>query len=293
MKRLTFLTAPLLLAWAFVLGPVPQAAAQEQCEELYGSWYQFLERERCLREWRRKEKLRVCIAQDFGRMEELARRIRDGLEPTMFLRDAKQLLEKTLGQELSVIPAKDEPRGTMVETTITSNCATPFQLFVQVRALETEELASVKFWSRFAPAGYQEGYRADLSREFEESDRLQASKQDGRQRGAANRGAGGREAGLPPKRESGSRRLREQDGGARSLATPRRQRGQAASVTQPWAFAAPPPKNDHCAPNLARNERIWRLQRHGLVRQTGPDTYRAKGHSLRFAPKDDKLLDCD
>lgn len=298
MKPIAALIALPVLAAAFLLGPVPRAVAQDKCEELYGAWYQFLERERCLREWRRKEELRVCIAQDFGRMEELARKIRDGIEPTMYLRDAKELIEKTLGRELSVIPAAGPPRGTMLETTITSNCATPFQLIVQVRALETEELVSVKFWSRFAPPGYQEGLRTDLSRNFEDSQRRQAA---GKKRGqdTASKGGAGQGENLPKKRESGTRRLREQAKAGKSGGSltgprfgPRGQRRVAGPGTQPWAFAAPP-KDNHCAPHLARKERIWRLQRFGLVRATGPDTYRARGHSLKFAPKSDKLLACN
>ena len=163
MKPLSHLILALAIGVLAAIGQAPGAAAQaeQRCEQLYGSWYQYLERERCLREWRRKEKLRVCIADDFGRMEALALKIRDGIQPTMFLSDAKKLIETVLERTLDVQPAKGNPRGTMVETTITSNCATPFQLIVQVRALETEELLHVKFWSRFAPAGYHEGLRAD------------------------------------------------------------------------------------------------------------------------------------
>lgn len=298
MKSLPSLIVGIALGVLAAIGPVREAAAQnqEKCEELYGSWYQYLERERCLREWRRKEKLRICIAQDFGRMEAVARKIRDGVLPTMFLSDAKKLIETTLERKLDVQPAKGEPRGTMVETTITSNCATPFQLIVQVRALETEELLHLKFWSRFAPAGYQEGLRADLSRDFEESQRLEAAEKH-RQAGktAARGGANGGQEPMVKKREPGSRPLHEQAG---RIALPPTGADRPGSKpieagTQPWALAAPPPKNDHCAANLARNERIWRLQRFGLVRQTGPDTFRAKGHSLRFKPNAEALLACD
>jgi len=298
MKSLLTLIAVLTIGVLASIGQAPEAAAQDQqkCEQLYGSWYQYLERERCLREWRRKEKLRICISQDFGRMEALARKIRDGIQPTMFLSDAKKLMEKTLERKLDVRPAKGEPRGTMVETSITSNCATPFQLIVQVRALETLELLHLRFWSRFAPAGYHEGLRADLSRDFEESQRLEAAEK--RRRAGKTAARGSRDGGQEPmvkKREPGSRPLQEQ---AERLSRPpagRARRGSKAveAGTQPWALAAPPPKNDHCAANLARNERIWRLQRFGLVRQTGPDTYRAKGHSLRFKPKTEALLACD
>ncbi len=293
--------APILilaLAAIFALGPARPAQAQGKCEELYGAWYQYLERERCLREWRRTEKLRVCIAEDYGRMEGLARKIRDEIKPTMFLRDAKEVMEKTLDQKLAVIPAKGEPRGTMIETTITSNCATPFQLTVQVRALESEELVHVKFWSRFAPAGYQEGLRADLSRDFDDSQRAETADKRGKPGAGANREPAPGE-GLPRKREPGARSLHEQ-----ASARPGRgaegpgpglegRRTAGGTPTQPWAFAAPPPKNDHCAPNLSRKERIWRLQRFGLVRQTGPDTFRVKGHILSFGPKSDSLLSCD
>lgn len=298
MKSLPALIAALAVSVLAIMGHAPEAAAQDQqkCEELYGAWYQYLKRERCLREWRRKEKLRICIAQDFGRMEALARKIRDGILPTMFLSDAKKLVETTLDRKLNVLPAKGEPRGTMVETTITSNCATPFQLIVQIRALETEELLHLKFWSRFAPAGYHEGLRADLSRDFEESQRMEAAEKRQRAGKTAARGQGG--SGQQPmvkKREPVSRPLQEQAGRippGRNAAGRRGSRPNDVG-TQPRALAAPPPKNDHCAANLARNERIWRLQRFGLVRQTGPDTYRAKDHSLRFKPKTEALLACD
>jgi hypothetical protein len=298
MKSLPTLIAALAVGVLAALGQSPEAAAQDQqkCEELYGSWYQYLERERCLREWRRKEKLRICISQDFGRMESLARKIRDGIQPTMFLSDAKELMEKLLEKKLDVRPAKGEPRGTMVETIITSNCATPFQLIVQVRALETQELLHVRFWSRFAPAGYHEGLRTDLSRDFEESQRLEAAEKRRRDGKAADGGGrdGGQDA-MAKKREPGSRPLQEQAGRlSRPPAAPARRGSRSGEAgTQPWALAAPPPKNDHCAPDLARNERIWRLQRFGLVRQTGPDTYRAKGHSLTFKPKTESLQACD
>jgi hypothetical protein len=298
MKSLPHLIAAFAFGVLAFIGHAPKAAAQDQqnCEELYGSWYQYLERERCLREWRRKEKLRVCISQDFGRMESLARKIRDGIQPTMFLSDAKELMEKLLEKKLDVRPAKGEPRGTMVETIITSNCATPFQLIVQVRALETQELLHVRFWSRFAPAGYNEGLRTDLSRDFEESQRLEAAEKRRRGSKAAGRGGSdGEQESLAKKREPGSRPLHEQTGRlSRPPAAPaRRGSRQDEAGSQPWALAAPPPKNDHCAANLARNERIWRLQRFGLVRQTGPDTFRAKGHSLTFKPESESLQACD
>lgn len=297
MKSAPSLFAVFALGVLVLIGRAPVAVAQDEqkCEELYGSWYQYLERNRCLREWRRKEKLRICIAEDYPRMEALARKIKDGIKPTMFLRDAKVLIEKTLETKLNVSPAKGEPRGSMVETTITSNCATPFQLVLQVRALETEELLHVKFWSRFAPAGYQEGLRADLSQDFEDSQRLQAVENQRRQGGIAARGGGEADQGtLLKKREPGSRPLQEQAGripGARALG--RKEKPGDGAGTQPWALAAPPPKDDHCADNLTRNERIWRLQRFGLVRQTGPDSFRVKGHSLRFKPKSDELTACE
>jgi len=80
-----------------------------------------------------------------------------------------------------------------------------------------------------------------------------------------------------------------------------------ASITKldvQWSFSTevPPelPKSapqeallDHCAPNLAKAERLRRLAQHGTVRQTGLGTYEAGGREVVYLTNDNHLLlDC-
>lgn len=51
---------------------------------------------------------------------------------------------------------------------------------------------------------------------------------------------------------------------------------------------------DHCAPNLSRAERLSRLAKHGVVRQTGPDSFSVGYRDLSFFSADigGGLLSC-
>ena len=79
-----------------------------------------------------------------------------------------------------------------------------------------------------------------------------------------------------------------------------------ASVTKievQWTFSTEVPHNklqpapveelkDHCAPNLAKAERLRRLGQYGIVRQTGPGVFEAAGRELAFFTHDNGLLNC-
>lgn len=49
---------------------------------------------------------------------------------------------------------------------------------------------------------------------------------------------------------------------------------------------------DHCAPNLAKAERLRRLGQHGTVRQTGPGVYETAEREVAFFTHDNSLLNC-
>lgn len=79
--------------------------------------------------------------------------------------------------------------------------------------------------------------------------------------------------------------------------------GSIAKLDVQWSFStevphaeshSPPlqPLLDHCAPNLAKAERLRRLAQHGTLRQTGPGVYEAAGREVAFFTSDNSLLNC-
>jgi hypothetical protein len=67
----------------------------------------------------------------------------------------------------------------------------------------------------------------------------------------------------------------------------------STEVPQNTALSTPPQELlDHCAPNLAKAERLRRLGQHGTVRQTGPGVYETAGREVAFFTHDNSLLNC-
>ena len=161
----------LVLVAVAVLAATPKVAhadnAETECANIYSSWLQYFERKNCLRVRRKAEETRRCISKDLQRMESLAAEIKNGIRERMSLADAKRAMQTLLGRELPIVRAKDNAEDRVINTEITTNCASAFQFVIQLRAAPSGALKYVKIWSKFPPSGYPDGYRPALSRDFE------------------------------------------------------------------------------------------------------------------------------
>jgi hypothetical protein len=261
---------------------------QEVCAQIYASWYQYLEWRQCVRDRRAAEKARNCISKDLERMESLAKEIKNSVRERMSLPDAKAALQAVLGRELSIVRAKDDAEDRIINTAITTNCALAFQFVIQIRAAPTGKLRHLKLWSKFPPIGYPDGYRPALSQDFEADNRKRQMERRRRTAEATNKRARER-----LRAEATKRRAREAQRKRREAETAKLRRAEDArklrnlrALQKLQAMAAPPPEKGHCAPNLAKQERIRRLRRFGVVRRVGDNSFRAGAHGLGFAAKE-------
>lgn len=281
----------LVLVAVAVLAAAPKAAhadkAETECANIYSSWLQYFERRDCLRVRREAEETRRCISKDLQRMETLAAEIKNGIRERMSLADAKRAMQTLLGRELPIVRARDNAEDRVINTEITTNCASAFQFVVQLRAAPSGALKYVKIWSKFPPSGYPDGYRPALSRDFEGDRRRLRMERRRRAAEAANKRIHERLRAEAAKRraaEARSKRRQAEAAKQRRAEASRKHRDMLA-LRQREALAAPPPAKDHCAPDLAKRERIRRLGRFGIVRRVGDDTFRAGAHGVGFAAK--------
>ncbi len=262
-------------------------AVEEACTNIYSSWTQYFARQQCVKERRKAEKTRICITKDLERMESLAKEIKESIRENMPLADAKKAMQEIMGKDLPIGRAKDDASDRVINTEITTNCASAFQFVVQVRAAPSGTLRHLKIWTKFPPAGYPGGYRPALSRDFEAE--LRQRQVDRRRRSAAvakKRAHQRLMAEARKRRERENLRKRKQrDAAIRRRAEDARKRRELAVIAQREALAAPPPNKNHCAPNLSKHEHLRRLRRFGTVRRTGAGKFRAGAHGIGFTVK--------
>lgn len=293
-RRLAFAFAPLAFLWA-----APAAAQtgtpEEICAGLFPNWYQVLDRNSCVKERRRQKKTRACVAKDSLRMERQAAAIKNGITETTTMAQAKAEMERILKRAVPLKPAEDDAAERELVVHITSECASAYQFVVRVRAEPGGRIRFVTTAARFAPEGYADGERADLSKDFEGVRRARAEAARRRAAAQARRRAQERhriEAARLRAEEAERQRRAAEAAKLRQAAEEKRRRAEEARRRR-QALAAPPPIGEHCAPDLTRQERIRRLGRFGVVRPTGAHSYRAGGHRLSFAPKGAGLEACD
>jgi hypothetical protein len=142
-------------------------------------------------------------------------------------------------------------------------------------------------WSKFTPKGYPDGYLPALSRDFEADYRK--NKLEWNRvvtKGAQERARKRRKAQAAKMRAREKIRQRREAAAAKiRRAEDARKRREMQALKKRQALAAPPPEMGHCAPDLAKRERIRRLGRFGVVRRIGGNRFRAGAHVLGFAPK--------
>jgi hypothetical protein len=285
--------ARLLLALiaAVVLSATPKLAhaytLEDVCRKIHPSWHQYFSRKQCVRHRRKAEKTRKCISRDLERMESRATAIKNGIQPKMSLADAKKVMQTVLGRELSVVRARDDAKDRVVNTEITTNCASAFQFVIQLRAAPSGELRYVKMWSKFTPKGYPNGYLPALSRDFEADTRKNISDWNRVVAKIANERARKRRKAEAAKRRvrEAARQRREAEAAKIRRAEDARKRREMLALKKRQALAPPPLETDHCAPDLAKRERIRRLGRFGVVRRIGDNSFRAGAHVVGFPPK--------
>jgi hypothetical protein len=204
-------------------------------------------------------------------------------------------MQTVLGRELSIVRAKDDARDRVVNTQITTNCASAFQFVVQLRAAPSDELRYLNMRSRFPPKGYPDGHLPALSRDYEAYYRKNISEWNRIIAKPAKERARKR-----LKARAAKKRAREKLRKRREMEIAKVQRAEAAlrltnlrAYRKRAALAAPPAEKNHCAPNLARQERLRRLWRFGVVRRFGDNTYYAGGHGVGFAAKGTGVTFCE
>ncbi|MEE9290231.1 MAG: hypothetical protein V3U99_04380 [Alphaproteobacteria bacterium] len=283
---------------AVVLAATPKIAHAEltenECRNLYSSWYQYFERKNCVEEARKAEETRRCISKDLQRMESLAAEIKNGIREKMSLADAKRAMQAILGRELPIVRARDDAQDRVINTQITTDCASAFQFVIQLRAAPSGALRYVKMWSKFPPSGYPDGYRPALSGDFEGDRRRRQIERRRRAAEAMSKRARNRLRAEVAKRRARDalRKSREAEAAKIRRAEELSQRRKMLALRKLEALAGPPPEKDHCAPNLAKRERIRRLRLFGMVRRVGDNTFRAGAHGIGFAAKGAGLLFC-
>jgi len=298
MKVMTLARLQLTLIAAALLAAAPKLAhadkPEDECRNLYSSWHQYFERKNCVQEARQAENTRICISKDLERMESLAKEIKNSIHEKMSLPDAKKVMQTVLERELSIVRARDDAKDRVVNTEITTNCASAFQFVIQLRAAPSGELRYVKMRSRFPPKGYPDGYLPALSRDFEAYYRKNVLEWNRVVSKDANKRVRKR-----LRAEAAKRRVREAARQRREAETAKLRRAEAArkrremiALRNSAALAPPAPEKGHCAPNLAKQERIRRLWRFGVVRRFGDNTFHAGAHGVGFAAKGPGLTFC-
>ncbi len=288
----------LALIFAAVLVAMPKIAhadtVENVCGRIFSTWYQYFGRKQCVRDRRKAEKTRNCLSKDVERMESLASEIKNGIHEKMSLPDVKKAMQAVLGRKLSIVRAKDDAEDRVVNTVITTDCASPFQFVIQARAAPSGELRYVKIWSKFPPSGYPDGYLPKQSRDFETDRRHRQMERSRRAAEAANKRVRKRLTAEAAKRraQEAARMRRETEAAKIRRAEAARKHLEMLALRKREALAAPPPEKGHCASNLAKHERIRRLQRFGVVRRVGDNRFRAGVHGLDFTAKGGGLTFC-
>lgn len=203
-------------------------------------------------------KERDCIGGDISRMEEAVRKLSSSIESEDKI---DVVAKKFAGNNKDILAADDDITQKVLVYSVPTNCSSPFNLLVNIRADQDGNLLWFRVWSRNPPP--ELGYPQDLVAKFTvDYDAL-------RKENIAKKLAQKKQQEELQKKKLASEALNKQNSSFNYSQN-------SSSVLDSKL------ETDPCAPELSKQERLRRLALFGSVKQNSENSYSAANRTVMF-----------
>ncbi len=217
-------------------------------------------------------KERDCIGGDISRMEEAVRKLSSSIESEDKI---DMVAKKFTGNNKDILAADDDITQKVLVYSIPTNCSSPFNLLVNIRADQDGNLLWFRVWSQNPPP--QLGYPQDLVEKFTvDFDALRKEKknQEIRKKIAAEENA--RKLSEKQQQEVLQKKRLELEAWNLQHSSSNQTRNSSSNASNARL------ELDPCAPALSKQERLRRLGLLGNIKQNSENSFSAAGHWVTF-----------
>lgn len=115
---------------------------------------------------RKDQAERPCLAVDVLRMEQVAKKVMDGITMDMALEDVSKIIEQFTETPVSIKPTDEDIKKLVAIGSIPTTCNHDFYFLINATAKLGDKIDTLNMWANNAPKGYTDGHLSEFAVNF-------------------------------------------------------------------------------------------------------------------------------